>query len=124
MDRQRYQSDLSSADWETLVPHLPVPKLGGRPRIHSIWEVLDAIFWVAYSGCAWRLLPHDFPPWKTVYHYFRSWRLNGTCVGTRRGGDRLEEDPPAAGLPSAAQEMGRGADLLVAWAEPETEQGV
>jgi len=41
-------------------------------------EILDAIFYVLKSGCAWRLLPHDFPPWKTVYHYFRSWRLDGT----------------------------------------------
>jgi transposase len=41
-------------------------------------EVLNAIFYIVKSGCAWRLLPHDFPPWKTVYHYFRAWRLNGT----------------------------------------------
>ena len=42
-------------------------------------EILDAIFYVLRSGCAWRLLPHEFPPWQTVYHYFRLWRLNGTC---------------------------------------------
>jgi len=41
-------------------------------------EILNAIFYVVKSGCAWRLLPHEFPPWKTVYHYFRAWRLNGT----------------------------------------------
>jgi putative transposase len=41
-------------------------------------EILNAIFYVVKSGCAWRLLPHDFPPWKTVYHYFRAWRLDGT----------------------------------------------
>jgi putative transposase len=47
-------------------------------RLHSLREILDAIFYVVRSGCAWRLMPHDFPPWKTVYHYFRSWRLDGT----------------------------------------------
>ena len=41
-------------------------------------EVLDAIFYVVRSGCAWRLLPHDFPPWKTIHHYFRTWRIDGT----------------------------------------------
>jgi putative transposase len=59
-------------------PLLPAPKSTGCPRIHPLREVLDAIFYVLKSGCAWRLLPHDFPPWKTVYHYFRFWRLDGT----------------------------------------------
>jgi putative transposase len=59
-------------------PLLPAPKAPGCPRIHPLREVLDAIFYVVKSGCAWRLLPHDFPPWKTVYHYFRFWRLDGT----------------------------------------------
>jgi putative transposase len=57
---------------------LPALKATGCPRIHPLREVLDAIFYVVKSGCAWRLLPHDFPPWKTVYHYFRFWRLDGT----------------------------------------------
>lgn len=53
----------------------------GRPRIiHPVREIVDAVFYnIVKSGCAWRLLPHDFPPWKTVYHYyFRTWRLDGT----------------------------------------------
>jgi len=66
MDRERYQTDLSDAEWEMLEPHLPAPKPGGRPRIHTIREILDAVFWVVRGGCAWMLLPHDFPPWKTV----------------------------------------------------------
>ena len=70
--RRAYQSDLSDAEWGCLEPHLPAPKATGRPRLHSPREILDAIFYVLKSGCAWRLLPHDFPPWKTVYHYFRS----------------------------------------------------
>ncbi len=55
--------------------HLPVPENEGRPRVHGLREILNAIFfYVVRSGCAWRLLPHDFPPRKTVYHYFRFWR--------------------------------------------------
>jgi putative transposase len=75
--RRAYQSDLSDAEWGCLEPHLPPPEATGRPRLHSLRELLDAIFYVLKSGCAWRLLPNDFPPWKTVYHYFRAWRLSG-----------------------------------------------
>jgi putative transposase len=73
--RKAYQSDLSDAEWSCLEPHIPAPEANGRPRIYPLREILDAIFYVVRSGCAWRLLPHDFPPWKTVYHYFRFWRI-------------------------------------------------
>jgi putative transposase len=76
--RKAYQTDLSDAEWSCLESHLPAPKANGRPRIYPLREILDAIFYVVRSGSQWRLLPHDFPPWKTVYHYFRSWRLDGT----------------------------------------------
>ena len=72
-----YPTDLSDAEWSCLAPHLPSPKTGGRPRIHNPRALLDAIFYVLKSGCPWRLLPRDFPPWRTVYHYFRQWRLAG-----------------------------------------------
>ena len=75
--RKTYQTDLSDTEWARIEPHLPVPKAAGRPRIHPPREILNAIFYVLRSGCAWRLLPHDFPPWKTVHHYFRMWRLDG-----------------------------------------------
>lgn len=81
MDRQRYQTDWTDAEWEVLERYLPAPKSGGRPRIHPVRKILEAIFWVVRGGCAWRLLPHDFPPWKTVYRYFRLWRLDGTWEG-------------------------------------------
>jgi putative transposase len=101
--RKAYQSDLSDAEWSCLEPHLPVPEANGRPRLHSPRKILDAILYVLKSGCAWRLLPHDFPPWKTVYHYFRSWRLDGTwekmhLALRKRMRVRLERDPQ----PSAA----------------------
>ena len=101
--RKAYQTDLSDAEWSCLELHLPTPKADGRPRLHHLREILNAIFYVVRSGCAWRLLPHDFPPWKTVYHYFRSWRLDGTwermhTALRKRVRVRLERDPQ----PSAA----------------------
>jgi putative transposase len=76
--RRAYQTDLSDEEWSYIEPHLPTPKAPGSPRVHTLREILDAIFSILRSGCAWRLLPHDFPPWKTVHHYFRTWRLDGT----------------------------------------------
>jgi putative transposase len=81
--RKAYQTDLSDAQWSCLESHLPAPKANGPPRIYPLREILDAIFYVVRSGSQWRLLPHDFPPWKTVYHYFRSWRLDGTWEDAR-----------------------------------------
>jgi putative transposase len=76
--RKAYQTDLSDAEWSCLEPHLPIPRTTGRPKLQSTREILNAIFYIVRGGCAWRLLPHDFPPWKTVFHYFRAWRLDRT----------------------------------------------
>jgi putative transposase len=75
--RKPYPTDLSDAQWTRLQSCLPTPKAQGRPRTHSLRDVLDAIFYVLKSGCHWRLLPHDFPPWSTVYYHFRRFRLSG-----------------------------------------------
>jgi putative transposase len=56
----------------------PPPKPGGRPITHSRREICNAILYIVRGGCAWRLLPHDLPPWQTVYGYFRAWRRDGT----------------------------------------------
>jgi putative transposase len=102
--REPYLTDLSDAEWAYLAGHLPTPEHNGRPRVHSLREILNAVFYVLKSGCAWRLLPHDFPPWKTVYHYFRFWRLDGTWESMHaalreRAGVRLERTPqPSAGI--------------------------
>ena len=76
--RRSYSTDLSDEEWEILRPLVPEAKPGGRPRAHQTRELLNAIFYVLRGGCAWRLLPHDFLPWQTAYHYFRQWRLDGT----------------------------------------------
>jgi putative transposase len=73
-----YSSDLSDAEWAILEPLIPLAKPGGRPRKWPMRTIMDGIFYVIRSGCQWRLLPSDFPPWQTVYHYFRLFRLEGT----------------------------------------------
>jgi putative transposase len=80
MTRKAYPTDLTSVEREILKPYLPAEVSGGRgrPRTRSWLEILDAIFYIIRSGCAWRLLPHDFPPWQTVYHYFHRWQKDGT----------------------------------------------
>jgi len=75
--RERYDSDLSDERWELIADIIPSPKSnhikGGRPAKHDRREVINAILYVARTGCQWRLLPHDFPHWKTVYDYFVLW---------------------------------------------------
>src|ERR671911_667792 len=101
--RKPYPTDLSDDEWNYIEPHLPPPLGHGRPRIHSLREILDAIFYVLRSGCQWRLLPHDFPRWPTVYYYFRKWRIDGTWESVNRAlrerlRFRLKRDPqPSAG---------------------------
>ncbi len=77
MKRKAYPSDLSNAEWQIIKPLVPPARPGGRPRKHDMREILNSIFYFLRSGCAWRLLPHDLPPWQTVYHYFRQWRCEG-----------------------------------------------
>ncbi|MGE5457478.1 MAG: IS5 family transposase, partial [Methanococcaceae archaeon] len=76
--RLRSPSDLSDKEWELIKPHIPALRSNrGRKCVHSYREILNAIFYLLRSGFVWRMLPHEFPPWKTVYHYFSLWRLNG-----------------------------------------------
>jgi putative transposase len=78
MESRRYPTDLSDDEWRCIGPHLPEPTGQGRPRLHGLRAILNAVFYVLKSGCPWRLLPRDFPPWKTVYDWFRRWRIDGT----------------------------------------------
>src|SRR5215203_544753 len=102
--KRSYHTDLTDAEWRCLEPHVPAPNKRGRPRIHSPRRILDAVFYVLKSGCPWRLLPREFPPWETVYSWFRKWTINGTferlnaalreVVRTRSGRNPL----PSAGI--------------------------
>jgi putative transposase len=78
MPRKAYPTDLNDKEWAVIEPYVPKPKTGGRPAEHSRREIINAIAYVLRSGCAWRLMPHDLPPWSTVYDYFRQWRIDGT----------------------------------------------
>jgi putative transposase len=74
MTRKPYPTDLTAEQWELLESILPPPELRGRKRTVELWEVFNALSYLLRSGCQWRLLPHDFPAWQTVYYYFRKWR--------------------------------------------------
>src|SRR5262249_6147919 len=73
-----YPTDLSDEQWQILHRLLPKPSGRGAPQTICRRAILNAIFYVLRSGCAWRLLPHDFPKWKTVYGLFLRWRNDGT----------------------------------------------
>lgn len=75
--KKSYPTNLSNRQWQLLKPLIPPGKPGGRPRTVDLRAILDAIFYLLVSGCAWSMLPGDFPPYKTVYHYFRQWRIEG-----------------------------------------------
>ncbi len=77
MSRKPYPSDLSETEWLLFLPLIPTAKPGGRPRSVEIRDIVNAIFYILRSGCAWRMLPHDFPAWQTVYGYVRTWRKTG-----------------------------------------------
>src|SRR5215210_1102582 len=99
-----YATDLSDDEWECLQLHVPSPNKRGRPRTHDTREILNAIFYVLKSGCPWRLVPKDFPPWETVYWWFGRWRMDGTFERLNgalreRVRSRLGRDPlPSAGI--------------------------
>ena len=73
-----YPSDVTDAEWNVIAPLLPAAKPGGRPRTTSVRDVINAIFYVSRGGGAWRMLPKDFPPYQTVYRYYRAWSKDGT----------------------------------------------
>ena len=99
-DRRRYPNDLSDAEWAILEPFF-APYATGRPRVRPIRDVLDRLFYILRAGCSWRLLPHEYPPWSTLYYHFRLWRQDGTLKNavaalTRRERMRHERDPESS----------------------------
>ena len=111
----RYPSDLTDEQW-SLISQLVAVRPGGRPAKHDRRRIVDAIFYVTRTGCSWRQMPHDFPPWDTVYWYFRRWAGDGTTdrvhdalrAGVR---DRSGRDPMASAGIVDAQSV-RGADTV------------
>ena len=110
MTRELYPTDLTDDQWERVRPFLPAPRSGGRnggrPATDTR-EVLNAVFYHLRAGGAWRLLPHDFPPWESAYAYFRRWQADGTWQRVHdalraecRGVEGREAQPTAAVLDS------------------------
>jgi putative transposase len=104
MQRIQYPSDLSDQEWHWIAPVLPTTAKPGRPRKYPRREILNALFYLIRTGGQWRGLPHDFPKWKTVHHYFRVWSQSGVWATLKealrkRGRVALgRETPPSAGI--------------------------
>jgi putative transposase len=102
--RAKYPTDLTDAEWRLIERAVPKPKPGGRPAKYERRDVVDAIRYVVRSGCVWRLLPHDFPPWNSVFKYFTDWKKAGLWkdVHDKLRGDVREaegrERYPSAGI--------------------------
>ncbi len=79
-EREPYPSDLTDAEWQVLAPLIPGPAKLGRPPRYEKRAVLNAIFYVVRSGCSWRMLPGEMPPWRIVYYYFMRWRQDGQWI--------------------------------------------
>jgi len=77
MSCKAYPSDLTDAEWQEIKPLLPGENAIGRPRQVDLREILNGVFYVLSEGCRWRALPHDLPPWQTVYNYVRHWQRLG-----------------------------------------------
>jgi len=73
-----YPTDLTDRQWQLIEPYVPRPKPGGRPARYSRRDIVNAILYQARNGCVWRALPHDLPPYRIVFHYFRGWQRDGT----------------------------------------------
>src|SRR5689334_4347052 len=102
-ERRAYSSDLTDAEWQILEPMLPPEKPGARHRKYTMQEIINAIQYILRGGCAWRLMPHDLPHWRTVYQYFRQSRIDGTwlCIHDRLHA-QLRTQMPRNVQPSAA----------------------
>ena len=80
MTRKSYSTDLTDEEWTLFQSFIPADKILGRKRTINLREVLNAIYYLLRTGCQWRMLPHDFPAWQTVYHYFSRWRTDGIWI--------------------------------------------
>ena len=103
MSRKSFPGDLTDAQWEELAPLLPSDTKRGHPRTANLREVVNGILYVLRGGIPWRMLPHDLPPWGTVWRYFRKWREDGTWERVETAlRARIREGAGREATPSAA----------------------
>lgn len=81
--RRSYPSDMTNLQWHFIAKIIPVQKPKGRNRSVDLREIANAIHYRWRTGCVWRMLPHDYPPWETVYSYYRDWQLAGILTNLR-----------------------------------------
>ena len=104
MVRESYPTNLTDAQGAHIAPLIPPAIPGGPRRSVNVREIVNAILYFVRTGCQWRNLPHEFPPWGTVHYYYRRWRLDGTWAkvhDTLREQVRTEKEGREA-TPSAA----------------------
>ena len=114
--KRSYPSDLTDAQWGLIEAMVPAVRGGGRPAEHARRRIVEAILYVVRTGCSWRQLPHDFPPWPTVYWYFKQWRADGLVDRIHdalrdRVRDGAARDPMASAGVVDAQSV-KGADTV------------
>ena len=117
MDRRAYPTDLTDAQWSLLEPLLPPDSYRGHPRTVRLREVVIGVLYVLRGGIPWRMMPHDLPPWGTVWWYFRKWRTDGTwerveealrpMVRESEGRGQAGTGQTAGTLPSSPDNLGR-----------------
>jgi len=113
---QTYPTDLKYTEWQLLADFFPANHMG-RPRKWEMWQIINAILYVVRTGCQWRMMPKDLPPWQTVYGYFRRWkkqdlwvRINETLVGKVRLKNGRNEKPSAAIIDSQSVKTSEGGE--------------
>ena len=109
-ETSRYQTDVTDEEWLVIMPHLPSANSTGRPRAWPMREIINGIFYVMRSGCPWRLLPSDLPPWSTIYRWFAKFRdedrfakINHALVMFDRERTGRQSSPTAAIIDSGPQ---------------------
>jgi putative transposase len=125
MTRKAYKTDITDAQWQILEPLIPPAKAGGHPRTVNMREVVNGIFYVLRTGCGWEMLPHDLPPYSTVYHYFRRWQKTGvwqqinTALRQRLRQEQGRNPQPSAAIADSqsvktTEKRGKCTDLMAA----------